>query len=86
MMQILGLLAGPILHQTMACIDGLDRVMRRLGMTLPSFDIQTSTGYCILKRMNKERKEVGGALILNPQFKREVENGWRGSDVGKNPN
>jgi hypothetical protein len=57
MMQILGLLASLILHQTMAHIDGLDWVMRRLRMTLPSFDTQTSTEFCILERMNKERRE-----------------------------
>jgi hypothetical protein len=41
----------------MACIDGVGRVMRGLGMTLPSFDIKLSTEFSILKRKEQKKEE-----------------------------
>jgi hypothetical protein len=38
MMQILGSFDIPNLHLEMACIEGLDRVIRRLSMALSSFE------------------------------------------------
>jgi hypothetical protein len=38
MKQILGSFDNPNLPQEMACIEGLDRVIRRLSMALSSFE------------------------------------------------
>jgi hypothetical protein len=43
MMQILGSFDSPNLHQEMACIEGLDRVIRRLSMALSSLKINLVT-------------------------------------------